>query len=257
MHVEGAGETPPRPIGQQRLTEVNAGYEIPLLWQDAALLAVNKPAGLPVLPDGYHPEAPYLVNLLRQEHGALWVVHRLDKETSGVILFARTAAAHRALNTQFERRQVTKQYHALVAGRPPWKEYQIDMPLRANGDRRHRTVPDPYHGKPASTSLRVLEELGDYTLLAAEPHTGRTHQIRAHLAYLGFPLVGDSLYAGRKANQPPASALPPLTRLALHAWQLRLLHPITQDELLFTAPYPPDFSQAIEKLRLLTSHKKF
>lgn len=255
MHVEGTGKTSPFPLNSSP-SRLNDPSEIPLLWQDAALLAINKPAGLPVLPDGYHPEAPCLINLLRQIYPALWVVHRLDKETSGVIIFARTAEAHRQLNMQFERRQVTKQYHALVIGNPPWKEHQINLPLRANGDRRHRTVPDPLHGKPASTSLSVLEQFRGYALLAVEPHTGRTHQIRAHLAYLGFPLVGDPLYAVKKVEPKAKTAPPPLSRLALHAWRLQLQHPLTQTEMTFTAPYSPDLQQALEKLRLLTSHKK-
>ena len=170
--------------------------EILVLYLDNHLLVVAKPAGLPTLVDGYHPEAPYLVGVLKATYGRLWVVHRLDRETSGVIVFARTAAAHRPLNTQFEQRQALKPYHALVQGLPAWDSQNIHLPLRPDGDRRHRTVVDPQHGKPAETGLRVLERFDRCALLQAVPHTGRTHQIRAHLAALGHPIAADPLYGG-------------------------------------------------------------
>ena len=148
-----------------------------VIWLDADLLVVNKPAGLPTLPDGYQPEAPCLVALLRTRFDPLWVVHRLDKETSGVILFARSAQAHRLLNTQFEQRQALKSYHALVAGAPDWTQTTIDLALRSDGDRRHRSVIDVHRGKPAITELRLLERFATHALLEATPCTGRTHQI--------------------------------------------------------------------------------
>lgn len=214
-----------------------------LLYVDDALLVVNKPAGLPTLVDGYNPAAPYLVGLLKQAYHLLWTVHRLDKDTSGVIVFARTAAAHRHLNTQFEQRQASKTYHALVIGSPPWETLTVDLPLRPNGDRKHRTVVDAQRGKPAVTVLNVLQRLGLLTLVEAAPHTGRTHQIRVHLAAQGYPIVSDPLY-GPKLSPEAA----PLPRLALHARSLALIHPNTATQMHFTAPYPPDFSQALDNL---------
>jgi RluA family pseudouridine synthase len=214
---------------------------IPLLYIDDQLLVVSKPAGLPTLVDGYHPEAPFLVGILKASYPALWVVHRLDRQTSGVIVFARTTAAHRSLNTQFEQRQATKTYHALVHGSPAWDTQAVRLPLRPDGDRRHRTVVDPQQGKPAETDLLVLERFDQQTLLQATPHTGRTHQIRAHLAALGYPIVSDPLYGGAE--------LPALLRLGLHACSLKLLHPVRAEELEFTAPYPQDMEQAIATLR--------
>ncbi len=232
-----------------------------LLWSDPALLVVNKPAGLPVLPDGYQPDAPYLVSILKQAYQPLWVVHRLDRDTSGVMIFARSAEAHRSLNTQFEKRQASKLYHALVNGEPNWEAQTVDLPLRPDGDRRHRTVIDHQRGKPALTELHVLERFRRYALIEAAPQTGRTHQIRAHLAALGYPLVADALYGGGKglylsdlqpedpASQPGASSSPILGRSGLHAWALAFQHPVRGERLSFQAPYPEDFGAALQQLR--------
>jgi tRNA pseudouridine32 synthase/23S rRNA pseudouridine746 synthase len=226
------------------------GYPNLTLYLDEALLVINKPAGLPTLVDGYQRQAPYLVGLLNETYGRVWVVHRLDKDTSGVIVFARTAQAHRELNTQFEQRQAKKVYHALVIEQPEWDEMVIDLPLRPNGDRRHRTVIDPQNGKPAITELRVLERYPGYTLIEATPRTGRTHQIRAHLAAVGHPLAADALYRGPGRLRPdPATDNLPLDRLGLHAYSLVLIHPLSGKTQRFEAPYPPDFAQAVERLR--------
>jgi RluA family pseudouridine synthase len=213
---------------------------IPVVYVDDHLLVVSKPAGLPSLVDGYHPEAPFLAGILRETYPALWVVHRLDRQTSGVIVFARTAAAHRLLNAQFEQRQAVKTYHALVQGLPAWECQSIRLPLRPNGDRRHRTIVDHQHGKPAETDLLVLERFDQFTLLQATPHTGRTHQIRAHLAALEHPIVSDPLYGGAE--------LPGLPRLGLHAFSLKLFHPGNGAQMEFNALYPEDMAQAIDLL---------
>jgi RluA family pseudouridine synthase len=230
---------------------------ISLLYIDEVVLVVDKPAGLPTLVDGYHPEAPFLAGLLKQAYGRIWTVHRLDKETSGVIVFARTAEAHRALNTQLEQRQALKSYHALVNGVPAWQDFIADQSLLADGDRRHRTVVDERSGKPARTELHVLERFAGYALVEARPRTGRTHQVRAHLATLGHPLIADRLYGANQTRL--ASSLPPggaqaerqpfMDRLALHAWSLSFEHPSSRERLEIQAPYPPDFERAVEILR--------
>jgi RluA family pseudouridine synthase len=210
------------------------------LFSDEHLLAVNKPAGLPTLPDGYDKTAPCLINLLKQRFDQVWVVHRLDKETSGVIVVARTAEVHRALNLAFDSRDVHKVYHAIAIGAPPWNEQTIDLPLRPDGDRRHRTVIDRARGKPAFTRVRVLERFAQHTLIEARPETGRTHQIRAHLAAIDLPLAGDVLYGG------VATAI---DRTALHACAIEFEHPVTREPLHLEAPYPIDFFQALRQLR--------
>ncbi len=212
-----------------------------ILWEDADIVVIDKPAGLLSLADGYDRQAPHLTSLLAPTYGRLWIVHRLDRETSGVMILARSAEAHHRLNDQFAGRQVRKQYHALVSGRPEWAETEITLPLRKNGDRKHRTVIDPRYGKPASTSCKVIETYGDACLVEAQPHTGYTHQIRAHLTALHLPLLGDTLYGG------PLTPL--IGRVALHACQIEFAHPTTGEVMHFSAPYPPDFLSAVRMLR--------
>ena len=220
-----------------------------VLWQDDSLLVVNKPSGLATLPEGWDREAPHLKATLEPVFGRLWVVHRLDKETSGVLVLARSAEAHRDLNRQFEGRAVEKVYHALVAGEPAWETRQVGLALRPNSDRKHRTTIDPRAGKQALTALRVLARLRGATLLEAVPHTGRTHQIRAHLAALRHPILGDNLYGDwpaqglRREDFPPS--LPWPSRLLLHARSLTISHPVRHEHLHFEAPYPPDFQEIL------------
>lgn len=235
-----------------------APLDIQVLFCDPALLAVNKPAGLATLPDGYNPALPHIKSQLEAQYGRLWIVHRLDKETSGVLLLARTAQAHRLLNTQFEKHLVSKVYLCLVRGNVAWLEKTVDLPLRPNGDRRHRTVVDTQAGKPAVTHFKVLENFGPYCLLEAIPETGRTHQIRAHLAVVGLSIMGDKLYArpgqhthgvasaaAELENNPAINTIP---GMALHAYSLEISHPLSGERLKFTAPYPPEFETLLQQL---------
>ena len=234
-----------------------------VLWSDQALLIVNKPAGLLVVRGGFD-DSPYLAQVLEPQFGRLWVVHRLDRQTSGVLALARTAQAHRVLNTQFQERRTTKIYHALVNGDPPWAERIVDLALRRDGDRRHRTVIDPRHGKPSVTYVRVLQRFGRYALLEATPKTGRTHQIRAHLAALGLPIVADALYRGGDRLclsdiAPDSRAIgdlprPLIERVALHALSLEVAHPSTTQTLQFKAPYPADFASTLCQLHQYCPH---
>jgi tRNA pseudouridine32 synthase/23S rRNA pseudouridine746 synthase len=228
-----------------------------VLWSDDTLLAVNKPAGLLVIRGGFD-DSPYLTHMLEPAFGRVWVVHRLDRQTSGVLLFARTAEAHRSLNTQFQEHTTAKVYHALVNGDPPWQERAVEFPLRRDGDRRHRTVVDPGGGKPSLTHLRVLERFGRYGLVEAIPKTGRTHQIRAHLAALGLPVVADALYRGGQrfclsdiapdAGQNSSAHQPLIERVALHAHSLTIVHPTTRETASFEAPYAADFAVTLRAL---------
>jgi RluA family pseudouridine synthase len=218
------------------------------------------------LPDGYHPEAPHLRGVLQPLYGRLWTVHRLDKGTSGVVTLARSAEAHRHLNTQFQEHETGKLYHALVIGAPDWDEQRVDAPLVADGDRSHRTIVSA-QGKPAITLFRVLVRFAGYALVEAAPKTGRTHQIRAHLAHLGHPIAADRLYGGGQGIY--LSTLKPgfrgsereecaiLGRLGLHAWSLELAHPTSGELVSFTAPYPKDFQGVLQQLRKYRSPTEF
>lgn len=230
-----------------------------ILWQDESLLVLNKPPGLLTLPDGYDASAPHMRSLLEPEFGRIWIVHRLDRETSGVLILARSAAAHRHLNTQFDQRRVDKRYDALLTGNPDWEQREIELALRANGDRKHRTVVDAQRGKPSLTRVRVLERFERYTLVEAQLLSGRTHQVRAHMAALGHPLAADLLYGA--PGPVLLSELKPgfcpgikgecaiLKRTGLHAFSLALQHPLSGEWLEFQAPYPPDFAGALRQLR--------
>jgi len=230
-----------------------------LLWIDDDLLAINKPPGLPTLPDGYDQTAPHVKGLLEGRYGPLWIVHRLDRDTSGVLALARNPATHRYLSLQFENRTAAKIYHALVSGSPPWEERRVALPLRPDADRQHRTLVDARQGKLAVTNLRVLERFGLFTLVEARPETGRAHQIRVHLASLGLAVVADGLYGSGagvylsqiKPRYKPSrtQAAPLLGRLGLHACALKIQHPDTGDLINLEAPYPKDFENTLRNLR--------
>lgn len=227
--------------------------EIQILWQDDAFIAINKPAGLLSIPDGYRTDLPTVRTVLEPLFGTLWIVHRLDKETSGAMLLPRSVKAHKALNAQFENRLVQKIYHAVVTGIPSWDDSEVTLPLRVNGDRQHRTVVAPLTGKPASTRFHKLTPSGAFCLLEAKPSTGYTHQIRAHLSASGFPVAGDSLYKGcmEIPGKPPIS----IPRMLLHAFQITFTHPVSGTPLTISAPYPRDFQFIWNEILCASSNK--
>lgn len=205
---------------------------------DEHILVINKPAGLPVLPDGWDKGVPYLVKMLEDEFEKVWIVHRLDKVTSGVMVFARDAETHRALNLQFENREAVKVYHAILEGNPKWEEKIAKHPLRANVGHKHRTMVDQKNGKPSETRYKVIKRYQAGALVEAMPMTGRTHQIRVHAYALGHPLLGDPLYGASETDL--------IARPALHARSLTI--ELNGKRNAFTAPYPDDFRAALESL---------
>ena len=176
-------------------------------------LLVDKPAGLLSVPGIGPANADCVVVRVGRDHPSARIVHRLDQATSGVMVLALDADAHRELSRQFELRRVEKAYQAMVAGAPAADEGVIDLPMRKDMERKVRHLIDHQQGKPAITQWRVLERLGDRTRLELRPLTGRSHQLRLHLATIGHPILGDVFYA------PPqvAEAAP---RLLLHAERL-------------------------------------
>lgn len=211
-----------------------------VLYSDDDLLVVNKPAGIATTGGGWgQPVEAGLSKMLEADFGRVWIIHRLDRGTSGVIVFARNEAAHRVLSLLFESHQVVKTYHALVCGLPAWEEESSSLPLRTDVGHSHRTAVDRKRGVPALTRFRVEERFHAHALLTAAPETGRTHQVRAHAAALGFPILSDTLYGA-----PPTDLIP---RPALHAYSLEL-H-VSDRAFTWTAPYPPDFANALDQLR--------
>jgi tRNA pseudouridine32 synthase / 23S rRNA pseudouridine746 synthase len=165
-----------------------------IMYEDKKIIAINKPEGLLTIPDGYQKNLPNLFNILKLFIPNLWIVHRLDKLTSGIVLFAKDPFVHKDLNFQFENRSIGKKYIAVTHGFPCWEEKLIDLPLRINGDRRHRTVIDEARGKPARTKVTIIEKNERCSLLSIFPKTGYTHQIRCHLSSIGHLVLGDDLY---------------------------------------------------------------
>jgi RluA family pseudouridine synthase len=211
-----------------------------IIYEDAHLIVVDKPAGLSVLPDGWEKDSEYLVKMLEQQYGKLFIVHRLDKITSGVMVFALDAETHRALNIQFENHDAQKIYHAILEGNPKWDEKVAKHPLRGNVGHKHRTMVDDKNGKPSETRFRVIKRYQESALVEAKPMTGRTHQIRVHAYALGHPLVEDILYGAHDLYGIP--------RPMLHAQTLSFTHPATNEKVKFSAPHPADFEEALKIL---------
>jgi 23S rRNA pseudouridine1911/1915/1917 synthase len=221
---------------------------VEVLYEDEALLAVNKPVGMVTHPAYRHPDGTLWDALLARQTalglGRLWLLHRLDRETSGVVLFAKTAEARRALVRQFERHTIQKRYLALLAGRLPDHTGAIDAPLARDPADRRRTIVAP-DGRPSRTHYWTLAVQNGVTLALAEPVTGRTRQIRAHFASVGAPLLGDTLYYPE--GHWGAVAAP---RALLHAWSLGLEHPSAGAGLTVAAPIPLDFMDAARRYGL-------
>jgi 23S rRNA pseudouridine1911/1915/1917 synthase len=176
-------------------------------------------------------------------------VHRLDKETSGCLVVAKSDSTHLALASQFASRKVEKCYHAIVCGEMQRDQGEIRAAIARHPSHRKRMAVDDESGREARTTYRVLKRLRGATLVEAALHTGRTHQIRVHFQFLGFPLVGDATY-GNRQNQRLADLtgyLPP--RQMLHAFQLSFIHPRTGRRMRFEAPHPADFLDALDALR--------
>ncbi len=224
---------------------------IPLdvIYEDDALLVVNKPAGMVVHP-AYGHASGTLVNAVLAHCPQIadvggpdraGVVHRLDKDTSGLILIAKDSVARAALQRQFKRRQVAKTYLALVEGQMQPREGVVEAPV-GRDKRQRKKMAVVRSGREARTMYRAIEYFANYTLLEVRPHTGRTHQVRVHLSWLGYPIVGDAVY-GRHRQRLLRG------RHFLHAARIRFSHPATSEEVEFEAPLPPKLADVLNQLR--------
>ena len=202
-----------------------------ILHADAALLVADKPAGLPSVPGRPVELHDCLWQRVRAIYADALVVHRLDMATSGLVLFARGIEAQRALGRAFAQREVDKRYEAVVAGTLEDESGEIDLPLAADWPNRPRQQVDREHGKPSLTRWRVIAREAGRTRLMLEPLTGRSHQLRVHLAAIGHPIVGDALYA------PPEIARG-APRLLLHACALAFAHPKGGQRVQFASATP-------------------
>jgi 23S rRNA pseudouridine1911/1915/1917 synthase len=220
-----------------------------VIYEDEYLLLVNKPAGLVVHP-AYGHESGTLVNALLgycpqlRDVGGLeraGIVHRLDKDTSGLLIVAKNEEAHSALQRQFKRRSVKKTYLALVEGHPEPPQGVIDAPIGRHKRQRKRMA-IVRSGRAALTAYRVIEHFDEHCLVELQPKSGRTHQLRVHLAWLGYPVVGDRVYGYRRQRLLKH-------RHFLHARQLEFTHPVTGEALSFLAPLPDKLARLLERLR--------
>lgn len=210
---------------------------------DDSIIIVNKPSGLRTIPDGYDKNLLNLQSLLKIRFPTLLTVHRLDKETSGLIIFALNNGIHKNLNSQFEQRKIKKCYLAITHNVPEWDVYSATFPLIIDGDRKHRTIIN-ITGKNSQTEFKKVEinQEKNLSLVKAYPKTGYTHQIRAHLSYLGFPILGDYLYS--HGLSPIQKAITKKSeRLMLHASSITFIHPESNKEITFNAKIPFNFEE--------------
>jgi 23S rRNA pseudouridine1911/1915/1917 synthase len=240
-----------------------------ILYEDSDLAVINKPAGM-VCHTGAGIRSGTLVNALLHHLGPLeagdpqrpGIVHRLDKLTSGVMLAAKNGLAHRQLSRQFKNRQVQKEYVAMVYGRPAPAAGTIDMPLGRDPKDRKKISIRARKARSAITHYTVTETCGPVSLLRIQIETGRTHQIRVHLAQKGHPIVGDSVYGANRARDLPgriSAAVRELQRPFLHSQRIEFRHPRSGEWLSFSAPLPPEllkFLSAIRKQNAMRENRK-
>lgn len=236
-------------VPEEEILEYKA-EDIPLdiIYEDEDVAVVNKPQGMVVHPSAGHPSGTlvnalmYHVKDLSSINGVVrpGIVHRIDKDTSGLLMIAKNDTAHNALAAELKDKKSLRKYIAIVHGNLPNDRGMIEAPIgRSEKDRKKQAV--TAKGKEAVTRFQVLERFGDYTLVELTLETGRTHQIRVHMAYIGHPVAGDPAYGPRKTLKGEGQFL--------HAQTLGFTHPSTGEEMAFTAPAPAIFQETLEKLR--------
>jgi 23S rRNA pseudouridine1911/1915/1917 synthase len=245
-------EIPPPPSPQVR----PEAFPLEILYEDEDLAVVNKPAGIIVHP-GAAASVGTLASALLHRFGKLstvggplrpGIVHRLDRGTSGALLIARDDAAHRNLVEQFRERLIQKTYLALLHGRIKQESGRIELPVARDLRRRSRMTARRREGRPARTDWRVRQRLDGFTLIEADLHTGRTHQLRVHFSALGHPVVGDTLYGAPHVVRAGSTALPPLGRNFLHAARIRFKHPRSGEPVEVRAPLPEELRSYLRQL---------
>ncbi|MGG6795508.1 UNVERIFIED_CONTAM: RluA family pseudouridine synthase [Streptococcus canis] len=244
-----AGDVIQFELPKEEVLEYQA-QDIPLdiIYEDDALAIINKPQGMVVHPSAGHPSGTmvnalmYHIKALSSINGVVrpGIVHRIDKDTSGLLMVAKTDAAHQALAEELKAKKSLRKYLAIVHGNLPNDRGMIEAPIgRSEKDRKKQVVTSK--GKEAVTRFTVLERFGDYSLVELQLETGRTHQIRVHMAYIGHPVAGDPLYGPRKTLAGHGQFL--------HAETLGLTHPLTGENMLFTVEPPAIFQKTLQQLR--------
>ncbi len=232
--------------------------KLDIIFQNEDFIVINKPSGLLSIPDRFGKE-PSLKSILQEQNDKIFTIHRLDKDTSGLILFAKNEAIHKHLSQQFEGRDVEKYYLGLVSGTLMTKKGTIDVPVMEHPGKTTLMMTHQ-KGKPSVTYYEVLEEFGVFSWLQFRIYTGRTHQIRVHMKHLGNPVVCDALYGDGqpillssikrkfKLSKNELEERPILSRLALHSYQLKFVD-AAGNKFDFEAPIPKDLRAFLQQLR--------
>lgn len=241
--------------------------QIEIIYEDDDVLVISKPAGMLTIPDRFDATKPSVIKNLEKNAGKLFIVHRIDRETSGILLIAKNAVAHQKLSIQFEDKIVQKRYLALVDGIIQEDSGEIDRPIATHPTISGKMIVSA-KGKESLTTFQVLERFRHFTLVEAQIHTGRTHQVRVHFKSIDHPLAVDSVYGTRsqlmlselkqrkyKAGKFSDEEQPIMARTTLHAWKLTFNHPTTGESMSFMAEPPKDFRALITQLRKWTSEK--
>lgn len=234
-----------------------------IIFEDSEILVLDKAAGILSIPDRYNKSLPNLFTELNSQYQKIFTVHRLDRETSGIMLFAKNAESHKNLNTQFQEQRVRKIYHLVLNGTLSEDEIKIDIPLISNPRKKGMMMPS-INGKKSLTILRVLKKFRNATLAECELVSGRHHQIRAHCAAIGNPLIVDSLYGTatefmlssikRRYNlKKHDTEKPLLSRVSMHAYEIGFTHPTSGEFLSFKTEYPKDFAALVKVLSKYSS----
>ena len=231
-----------------------------IIFEDDDLVILNKPADFLTIPDRFIADKPSLVSFLKNRMEDVFIVHRLDRETSGVIIFAKNKEAHRSLSMQFEHRTVDKIYLALVEGNLNKEEGEIDHAIATNMRASGKMI-IAKRGKKSLTLYKVIERFKNYTLVEANIKTGRTHQVRVHFQSIGYPLAVDKLYGRndefllstikKKKYRRGKDAVerPLMSRTTLHALKVTFTHPTSQEVMTFEVELPKDFRAVLNQLR--------
>lgn len=241
--------------------------QVEYIYEDEHLIVISKPAGILTIPDRYDKNAPNLRAKLTRKYGKIFVVHRLDKGTSGVMVFLKTAEAHKALNQQFQDNEVEKLYHVVVSGIVIQDKINIDIPLIPDQAKLGQTKPAA-KGKESLTILKVLERYRIASLVECNLVTGRHHQIRVHCSAIGHPLLIDELYGNnnefflssikRKYKLKKDSIENPIiSRVTMHSREISFDHPVSGEKMTFLAEYPRDFQALLQVLRKYCSLGKY
>jgi len=233
--------------------------KLEILYEDDNIICINKPAEVLTIPDRYDTEIFNLYNYLQKIYGNVYTVHRLDRGTSGAIIFAKDDASHRNLNAQFQENDVKKVYRFVVEGIIPKDEIDIDIPISPSPFKKGESIPSA-RGKASLTILRVLKRYRNATYCECDLITGRHHQLRVHVAAIGFPLLVDDMYGEKedfyvstmkKKNfnlKKKTEERPIIDRITMHAFSLEFNHPLNNEVIKIEASYPKDFKALLQVL---------